>query len=170
MKLNPTTRQGSDPEQMNELIVSAWNNTVNENDHVFLLGDVSFGKESSTWDMIHRLNGKIHLIRGNHDQVILKSSPLKCQFVEVLDYKEINVDGVKVCMMHYPIEDWNGGHRGSYMLHGHTHGSINNSVHNSVHRRMDVGIDARDDNLMIPFSWNDIHTRLSSRTNISHGG
>ena len=168
LKFNSETRRGVDHYEMNELLIEGWNKTVNNEDHVFLLGDVSFAKEAETWDLLHRLNGKIHLIRGNHDHNILKSSPLKCQFVEVLDYKEIIVDGIKVCMMHYPLEDWSGGHRGSYMLHGHKHGSFDLNILNTNYKRMDVGIDARSDNKMIPFTWDEVHEKLKNRLNIQH--
>ena len=165
LKFNSETRRGKDHYEMNELLIEGWNKTVNNEDHVFLLGDVSFAKEAETWNLLHRLNGKIHLIRGNHDHNILKSSPLKCQFVEVLDYKEIIVDSIKVCMMHYPLIEWNGSHRGSYMLHGHCHGRFKTEG-----RIMDVGIDARSDDKMIPFTWDEIHSELSSRPIIARYG
>lgn len=48
---------------MNKEMTKIWNNTVGENDLVIHLGDVSFNSDQ----YISRLNGKIFLVKGNHD-------------------------------------------------------------------------------------------------------
>lgn len=47
--------------QMNEAIITNWNNTVQPTDSVYLLGDI--GNEQ----YISRLNGVKYLVKGNHD-------------------------------------------------------------------------------------------------------
>ena len=49
-------------EEMDNAIINNWNNTVNEADTVYHLGD--FGN----YDVIKKLNGKVFLIIGNYEQ------------------------------------------------------------------------------------------------------
>ncbi len=51
-------------EEMNETLVSKWNDTVRPNDIVYHLGDVYF-RDGNT--VLHRLNGRKRLVLGNHD-------------------------------------------------------------------------------------------------------
>ena len=109
------------------LIKENWNRVVNNNDDVYILGDI--GKEGNNGDterlceIIATLKGRKHLIVGNHDK--LKDSRLKQLFVEICDYKEItdNVDGknYKLILSHYPILFWAQQHRGAIHLMGHLH-------------------------------------------------
>ncbi|MCI8410440.1 MAG: phosphoesterase [Lachnospiraceae bacterium] len=65
--------------QMNETIIRNWNYKVTKNDVVFMLGDI--GNET----YIKELNGKIYLIKGNHDTK--KNQEYRsCGFEEVYDY------------------------------------------------------------------------------------
>lgn len=65
--------------QMNETIIKNWNYKVAKNDIVFILGDI--GNET----YIKELNGKIYLIKGNHDTK--KNQEYRaCGFEEVYDY------------------------------------------------------------------------------------
>ena len=55
--------------QMNELIMDNWNSVVNPEDTVYHLGDVLFGYDKEKWlaENFTKLNGKKHLVLGNHD-------------------------------------------------------------------------------------------------------
>ena len=52
----------------NELI-SRWNSVVKKDNIVYHLGDFGFTSASKTRELVNRLNGKIHLIKGNHDRL-----------------------------------------------------------------------------------------------------
>lgn len=52
---------------MHDYIIKQWNSRVTSKDKVFILGDLTFGKKEPTGAIIERLNGKIYLIKGNHD-------------------------------------------------------------------------------------------------------
>jgi Calcineurin-like phosphoesterase len=65
-----TDRPCDSVEEMNEALVRNWNKHVAKGDRVYHLGDFSFGTRSQTEEMIGRLRGQIHLIRGNHDDVL----------------------------------------------------------------------------------------------------
>lgn len=54
-------------EEMNEIIIKNWNETVSNNDVVIHLGDVGLGNYDKLEPIIKRLNGKKILILGNHD-------------------------------------------------------------------------------------------------------
>lgn len=123
-------------EDMNEGLVTAWNDLVGERDTIYHLGDVSFMKAGPTYDIIRRLNGFKHLVRGNHDAHL--NVQTLAQFESVADLREIKVEGQKIVLCHYALMTWNGMHTGSWMLHGHSHGAL---AVDETKRRMDVGVD-----------------------------
>lgn len=146
----PITLEGIDEMiiEMNEKIISNWNNLVLPDDEVSLLGDMAMGKIADAPGLIRRLNGKKHLIKGNHDKTLCKLPEVNELFESIQDYKEITYkyNGKKhlICMFHFPIASWNGmSHENSSIhLHGHTHCS--HGHHISAGAIMDVGIDGND--------------------------
>ena len=53
---------------MNEAIVKNWNDTVSDDDIVYLLGDVAMGSDlQANLRLINRLKGQKYLAYGNHD-------------------------------------------------------------------------------------------------------
>lgn len=64
-------RPFSDVNEMNEKIIYNWNSLVQPEDDVYHLGDFGLfkGGTKQPESFIHRLNGRIHLIRGNHDHI-----------------------------------------------------------------------------------------------------
>lgn len=54
-------------EQMHEKLIENYNSVVGPNDECYILGDFSFGNAGNTEEIVKRLNGKKHLILGNHD-------------------------------------------------------------------------------------------------------
>ena len=57
------------PENWQELIIKNWNNLISPEDTVLHLGDFAFGKKSNFEILTEMLNGKLILIRGNHDRL-----------------------------------------------------------------------------------------------------
>ena len=53
-------------DEMNEDYVHKWNITVDNNDDVYVLGDLMLGDKSNI-EFIKRLKGRIHIVLGNHD-------------------------------------------------------------------------------------------------------
>lgn len=65
------TRDYNTLEEMNQAIVRNINVDVTENDHLFCLGDWSFGGIENVWNFRKQINCKnIYLILGNHDHHI----------------------------------------------------------------------------------------------------
>lgn len=127
-------------EEMDRAMVDNWNNVVEENDIVFHLGDFcSWNKKYNYVSLREQLNGKIILIKGNHDIENLKKQTFKNMFLEVYDYLDLEVfykeRKLKFALFHYPIESW---WRNSIHLHGHIHSKNEKQLPG----RIDVGADA----------------------------
>jgi calcineurin-like phosphoesterase family protein len=159
MKFCPDTRLGSDVDEMDELLIQAWNNKVKPRDRVYHLGDFSFHKKEKTVEIISRLNGHIHLIEGNHDRQ-LDSVEGRSLFVSKQIYKTITIDKTRIVLMHTPIESWDRMHYGSLHLHGHTHGGFSKHPSKVIKNRMDVGVDTRVECDMAPYRIDEVLHRL----------
>jgi calcineurin-like phosphoesterase family protein len=83
--------------------------------------------------LLTRLHGRKHLVRGNNDP---EATAREQGWVSVRDYTELALDGYALVLCHYPFRSWNGQHRGSINLHGHSHGRIK-----PIPRQLDVGSD-----------------------------
>jgi calcineurin-like phosphoesterase family protein len=109
-------------EQMDEVLINNWNKCVSENDIVYFLGDFCFGRPGHQVSKNYRekLNGKIHLIRGNHDKYIDESLFETSQNDLVL-----NIMDKQIYLCHYPEEDniFNKPYYDFY-LYGHIHDKI----------------------------------------------
>ena len=123
--------------EMNEALIKNWNSIVSENDEVYHLGDVAMKNPLIAKQFLESVNGKIYLIKGNHEQSVLKKESNIKRFEWVKDYYELDLSfKQKMVMFHYPIASWNKCHHGAMMLHGHCHNSYNGNG-----KIMDVGVD-----------------------------
>mgnify|MGYP002515835129 FL=1 len=107
-------------------LISRWNSQVTRGDHVYCLGDLIWKAGSDEWlRIIHKLNGNIHLILGNHDPRQYSTGVQKA-LAEIIPYKELNekVDGkdYRLILSHYAILTYYGScYPQTFHLHGHTH-------------------------------------------------
>lgn len=121
-KFCPDTRgHYADINHMNEDMVKQWNELVQPEDLVYMLGDVAFMSASEASATMARLNGRKILIKGNHDSKTVKDKTFRSCFEEIHDYLVINYDKHRVVMFHYPICEWYQMHRGSIHFYGHLH-------------------------------------------------
>ena len=96
-------------------------------DHVYILGDFiwNFKKNrDAALDVLYALNGKLHLIQGNHDYGIHMPEYRAC-FQEITSYKKIH-DFLQerpqlVILSHYYMPFYESHYYGSILLHGHSH-------------------------------------------------
>lgn len=112
-----------DVKEMDQVLMENWNNSVDSKDTVYILGDFCWGKESEWIKLIPQLAGDKVLIRGNHDLKHM-SSTLKNMFLDIKDYKEIDDNGRKVVLCHYPMPCFKNHFYGWYHLYGHVHNSF----------------------------------------------
>jgi calcineurin-like phosphoesterase family protein len=141
MKFCPDARARfkNDLDYMNEMMVKEWNELIEPEDTVYILGDVAFLPAQKATEYMHRCNGTKILIEGNHDRKLLNDPSFRRCFAEVHQYLRLNYEGTLVCMFHYPIAEWDQMHRGSVHLHGHLHGGVSGM---EDYRCRDMGMDA----------------------------
>lgn len=126
--------------EMDEALIANWNGKVGEDDDVYVLGDLTDTKSPDiAMSILEKLNGRIHVITGNHDEIVMRlmsddeaSRHLRDKLVEVTPYKEMTVEDANgnewfIVMSHYPMFAYNKsshiGGKGDHtvMLYGHVH-------------------------------------------------
>ena len=136
-------------EKQNEWIINMWNSTVDKHDHIYILGDVSFGTTEETRVLLEKLHGKKHLIVGNHDK---SCNGLENYFVSVSQIKEFPIkkhqydfleENIYLVLCHFPMIAWNRRLHGSWMIHGHIHGGYDAENIKSEELRVDIGLDSK---------------------------
>ncbi len=144
-------------EEHDETIIERWNKLVRPADLVWHLGDVGLGNEARVLRQAARLNGRKHLITGNHDPCWpghRGSRSRQRRWLEVFEsvqaFARIRLDGQAVLLSHLPylgagdhtLEERHTQFRlhdeGLWLVHGHTHQPEQVSGARSVH----VGVDA----------------------------
>ena len=118
--------------QMDEAMIANWNSVVGQDDEVYHLGDFAMGK-TPVPTILGRLNGKKHLIWGNHDSEQTRKLP---HWESSQPYLEIYLEGKKIILCHYAMRVWNKSHGGALMFYGHSHGSLPGND-----QSCDVGVD-----------------------------
>lgn len=143
---------------MNNTIIQNWNNVVNDDDLVFHLGDIAVNYtkparlgDEQVFDILKSLNGRLVLIKGNHDRRDLFkflnnhnyeiNGKNKFEFHDV--GKLIKFDHNQLYMTHYPM--MMGIAPQILNLHGHIHHYMIPSKNN-----INVGIDAPELDLLEP--------------------
>jgi calcineurin-like phosphoesterase family protein len=81
--------------QMDNILIDNWNSSVGPNDTVIHLGDCSFVSDQ----YIHRLNGNIILVKGNHDNN--KHHKL---FTGVIEFMPIVIGDFNCLLTHRPVD------------------------------------------------------------------
>ena len=132
--LNIHKRPFGSAAEMDGVLIDGWNAVVEPEDEVWHLGDFA-RRLGDAEALLARLNGRKHLVRGNNDAAGLGAVP---GWASAQDYAEMQVDGLLLVLCHYPFRSWNGQHRRSINLHGHSHGKLKPML-----RQYDVGVDAR---------------------------
>ena len=149
-------------EEHDKTLIDNWNKKVSPNDLVYVLGDMFWNYNSKQIkEILSQLNGKKHLILGNHDRVI-HNEKSNC-WEEIIPYKELTINDDVIILCHYPLAEFKHCFRGSYHLHGHTHGTYDYSNHNYPHGNhniYDVGVDTND---FEPKSWEEIKEIIRKR-------
>lgn len=131
---------------MNEVLIKNWNDRVHPNDTVYVLGDLSMGQYDKIEPLVKRLNGKIILVRGNHD------TPKRIEIyknlgIEVQDIAYIRYKGRFFILCHFPIasEEFMNmvvqDNSEVVNLYGHVHHNAPKGYHKGTYH---VGVDTND--------------------------
>jgi calcineurin-like phosphoesterase family protein len=144
---------------MNEALISNWNKVVGQSDMVYHLGDFAFGRDitpCSARIIRKRLNGRICLIRGNHEAIAehIAGEP-EMHFQWIKDYAEIEVAGQKIVLFHYGMRTWHHDLHGVWHLYGHSHDRLP-----PFGKSFDIGVDSWD---FKPLSFIEVKAEMDKR-------
>jgi calcineurin-like phosphoesterase family protein len=160
--LRYSNRPFKDVYEMNETIISNWNNLVKPQDEAFFLGDFVFGGEQMVGHFLSRLNGKINIIFGNHDKSLRSFAKYNKSFGNRIsflgDYAEITINGQFIVLSHYSFRVWNKSHHGAWNLYGHSHGNLPDDPNA---RAIDVGVDCRN---FCPINFEQVAAIMEKKT------
>lgn len=135
--LNFENRPYSDVASMNEGQITTWNEKVKLGDLVYYMGDMVFGGYEKWLDILPFLNGEIHLIVGNHDNMNAVRKMKLEGFIK--EYYEVGlrlkVKKHEMWLSHYPLEIGLRPHKWS--IHGHIH-----SEASTWNNQLNVGVDS----------------------------
>jgi calcineurin-like phosphoesterase family protein len=129
--LNLYKRPFASSAEMDEALVARWNKQVGEGDEIWHLGDFARTPRHAQ-AILPRLHGRKFLVLGNLDG----GAEATHGWDRITPYAELRLEGVDLVLCHYPFRSWNGMHRGSVNLHGHSHGRLK-----PLPRQVDVGVD-----------------------------
>lgn len=116
-------RPFKDADEMDEALIANWNSVVGPDDIVFHLGDFCFAGSEKWNKILDRLNGKIYLILGNHDERNLRQGYIS-RFEWVGYQMHIYIEGRSIYLNHFPMLCVAGSYRGenaTWQLFGHVH-------------------------------------------------
>ncbi len=145
-------------EEMDEGLISKWNARVPPTGTVYHLGDFAFRNHE---DYLRRLNGRIHLILGNHDhRKTIKR--IRHLFASVDKYQKVKIEGQKIMLFHYSIRGcWDSAHWGSWHLYGHSHGNLPDPANITEMAGMDHHGDGGRPNLSFDVGVDSAHTNYT---------
>lgn len=168
-------RPFSDTNEMDEKIIENWNNTVKEDDIVFILGDIGMARTDSKSrfedliNKIKRLNGRKILVPGNHDRHALMSEGFRDLFEDIRYQLFIKVEDKEIYLNHFPFTCFDGSYKGegaTWQLFGHVH-SFPGSLGLDIERldklfptQYDVGM---DNNNYTPVSFEQVKEIINNQ-------
>lgn len=149
---------------MTDKLIENINSKVGGDDILIHLGDWSFGGKDKIKLARDRIDCKnIYLIKGNHDQHIVKDKSLQELFTKFWGQEDIDpIVDFKVgyhhyLCGHYSMNIWNKSHHGFRNLFGHSHGSL---IVNPNSLSIDVGVDCHN---LFPLSFVEVEEIMSKK-------
>ena len=143
-------RPFANADEMDEKIIANWNSVVGPNDEVYILGDLAYKGSKGPAYYLNRLNGKKYFLIGNHDNEIKNNIRKYASYFEhgiIRDIFEIDDNGTRIVLCHYPMSEWNGMFRGAIHLYGHIHNNTENDTYkrtSNTPNAYNVGADILD--------------------------
>lgn len=161
-----------DPIDHDRALFSRWESTVQDDDQVWVLGDISVSSPTYALQLMSELPGHKHLIVGNHDKVHpmyrdahKHVARYMAVFESVQAFARRKVLGHDVLLSHFPyvvdrdeprFTQYRLKEEGLFLLHGHTHSDIRYTSDRELH----VGVDAWD---MTPVHLSEVEKFVQER-------
>ena len=157
-------------EEHNEQLIKNHNSVVNEDDDVYVLGDLMLGDQELGIECIKQLKGRLHIIRGNHDTDMkwekYKELPNVVELIgwaTMLKYRKYHF-----YLSHFPTMTPNIEKESLKQtvinLYGHTHQQTN--FYNNIPQIYHVGIDSHNN---YPVLLDDIIEEIKTKYNGDKG-
>ena len=161
-KYETSTRPFNSQGEHDAMMIHHWNSVVSPDDLVFVLGDFIMGAADGVQPILNRLNGKIYLIKGNHDtdSKIEQYRHYPEKVVSIEDYMILYYKGKFIVMNHYPTmgdsvknnhlknDGWKNAteffgqnYDDCIYLYGHVHGNAPRDMKNHCYH---VGVDTNN--------------------------
>jgi len=140
-------RPFKDVEQMDTVILTNLETSLESGDTLYYLGDLTF-KEETGKEFFKRFKDlKIYYIIGNHDNPkVLKIAEQYC--ISISNLIDIEIEDISITLCHYAMRVWNKSHFNAWQLYGHSHGTLN-----PIGKQYDVGV---DNNMFKPISLTEL--------------
>ena len=149
-------------EEMDDAIITSINNTVQNNDILYILGDFCHKGGNNVNEYRRKINSEyVHIILGNHDNI----NKFGSDFASIEYQKMILYKNQKIFMCHYPMRSWPCSHRKSWMLYGHVHSRLHGDDVDSGRFTLDVGVDNKRKGVAFgtPWSFKDVQQEFWAR-------
>jgi len=127
-------------DEMNSEMIKRWNEVVQPDDRVFVIGDFTLGANAERYG--EALAGEMFFIEGSHDHRWF-GNVVRWNYLPPLyslEYKRKGQHPLVIVLCHYAMRKWDRSHHGSYHLYGHSHGGIADPLP----RSMDIGVDCHN--------------------------
>lgn len=157
-------------EEHDNAILENWNETVSEDDDVYLLGDVMLNDKEHGLEILRKLKGRIHIIRGNHDTDEKIKKYVECDnVVEVVAAAYLRVGKITLYLSHFPtIVSHNKLKKMKHALinlYGHTHQTtkfFDNGIIGEHPYMYHVGVDSHN---LIPVTLESVIEEVRAKKN-----
>ncbi len=128
-------------EDKTKVLIEKHNDKVSRGARVYHLGDLFWRTLSieEAFEILSQLKGQHYFLYGNHDELVEGDARLRSRFVWCKQMAEVKpfLAFPKIVLCHYAMTVWNGSHRGSWHLYGHSH----NQLPEPTSLSFDCGID-----------------------------
>lgn len=152
-------------DEANTTLFNNWNDMVGLDDDIYMLGDFFLGIDLVyVKDILSKLHGRIHIIRGNHDtDAKMEIYQNAANVVEIADALWFSYSDRHFYLSHYPTFTANlndSPKTAVFNLHGHTHSKY--KFYEDRPYMYNVAVDAHDNK---PVSIKQIMTEIDNEIN-----
>ena len=132
-------------DEYNNMIIENWNNVVDDDDIVYILGGFGIG---DCYDMVIKLNGRIHFLNSvfSHSDSIFRDAiknsvenSVDVNLVKKIIFENnqiITIPKADCVLSYFPLSDWSGKSTDTFCFHGYTNNHILNE--NNISCKMEL--------------------------------
>ena len=104
--------------EMHRALITNWNDNVDKDDIVLILGDFFAGSRLLSNFLLRKLNGEKILIKGNHDFKFRYKKLLETRRIKIYNKMEFSLQGHSFLLTHKPMKNIPNE---TFNIHGHHH-------------------------------------------------